>query len=120
MNYLTLGTNNLSDATNFYDQLFADQNIKKWHGEGRMIVWRGDGFIFAVAQPFDQKAASVGNGSMVGFYVESAEKVAELYHRARALGATCAGAPGMRSQGPGAYVRDLDGNKLCFYSIAKA
>ena len=46
------------------------------------------------------------------------ETVDKLYNKALELGATCDGEPGERM--PvfyGAYVRDLDNNKLCFYEM---
>ena len=71
----------------------------------------------SVTEPFDGKAASVGNGVMVALQMESQAKVDAFYRRALELGATDEGAPGPR--GPGfyaGYFRDLDGNKLnAFY-----
>ena len=53
---------------------------------------------------------------MVAFHAGGREGVAALYKKALALGATCDGEPGERVPGVfyGAYVRDADGNKLCF------
>ena len=70
---------------------------------------------FAVFVPYDGSEASVGNGSMVGIILETTEDVDALYKKALELGATDEGEPGQRVPTfYGAYVRDLDGNKLTF------
>mgnify|MGYP003519930226 CR=1 FL=1 len=77
--------------------------------------------MLAIIKPFDKKAATVGNGTMIALAVESRAKVDEMHARAMALGAKDEGKPGLRGdEGPqafyGAYFRDLDGNKLnCCY-----
>lgn len=54
---------------------------------------------------------------MVAFAAKNKEEVDALYAKAISLGATCEGAPGQRipDRFYGAYVRDLDGNKMTFY-----
>jgi len=54
---------------------------------------------------------------MVAFKADSKDHVATMYNKAISLGATCEGEPGQRVEDMfyGAYVRDLDGNKLCFF-----
>ena len=69
-------------------------------------------------------AASVGNGVHVGFIGRS-KAVIETFHRAALeAGGTDEGAPGARPDyGPhyfGAFVRDLDGNKLEAVLVAGA
>ena len=69
-------------------------------------------------KPFDGKAATRGNGTMVALAMDSKEKVDALYNLAMSLGATDEGKPGQRFDGfYAAYFRDLDGNKLnaCFF-----
>jgi catechol 2,3-dioxygenase-like lactoylglutathione lyase family enzyme len=72
---------------------------------------------FWVAIPYDRQSASVGNGSMVAFAADSHAAVDAFYAAAIAAGGTDEGAPGLRPHYHpdyyGAYVRDLDGNKLC-------
>ncbi len=72
--------------------------------------------MFAIFIPYDGEEASVGNGSMTGFLMNSEEEVDDIYAKAISLGATDTGEPGRRTKNfYGAYVRDLDGNKLVFY-----
>ncbi|MGX9354980.1 VOC family protein [Roseobacteraceae bacterium S113] len=113
LNYVVLGTNDLEAAIAFYNALFADAELQTARPSDRMHYWIGAGFAFALARPFDGGAASTGNGTMTGFSVGSAAQVRRLHARALALGATCAGEPGPRGPKFSAYLRDLDGNKLC-------
>ena len=56
---------------------------------------------------------------MVAIPGGSPEGADELYKKALELGATDAGEPGQRTDFfYGAYVNDLDGNKLCFYHMS--
>ncbi len=116
--YVTLGSNNLDKAVQFYLELLKDQGAKALIKMDR-IVFIGKDMqkpMLAVCIPFNKEPATAGNGTMLAIAPGSKEKVDELYHKAIALGATCDGAPGQRIPDVfyGAYVRDLDGNKLCF------
>lgn len=111
--YVTLGTNDRAAAEKFYDSLLKNTHFQKVYSEDRMTMWVNDGFMFALATPFDGNPATVGNGSMVGFQVDSDADVDWLYKLALSLGESCEGKPGIRSSHQSAYVRDLDGNKIC-------
>ena len=116
--YVTIGTNNMEKATQFYNALLTelDPAIKVIMDAGRIKLWGKSGApSLAVSTPFDGKAASVGNGVMVAFAASSTAKVDAIYKKALELGGTDEGAPGRRGgeKGPYAgYFRDLDGNKL--------
>jgi len=118
--YVTLGTNDLPRAVAFYDTLLASLGAKRAWESDRGVGWaagRGSPSL-AVMKPFDGKAATAGNGTMVSLLAESREKVDEVYKLARELGAADEGAPGSRSpKFYGAYFRDLDGNKLCVFRM---
>jgi uncharacterized glyoxalase superfamily protein PhnB len=115
MNYFVLGTNNMQLAVKFYDELFEGGEMKKLHAEGRMTLWGGNDFMFALAEPFDGKEATVGNGTMVGFNIGSSSEVVRLYNKALIIGGIDEGKPGIRSGRFSAYVRDLDKNKICLF-----
>ena len=69
--------------------------------------------VFCACRPYDGNAATVGNGVMIAFAVDSADKVDALYNKAMELGSADEGAPGERMDGFYAcYFRDPDGNKL--------
>lgn len=113
MNYFVVGTNNMDASKAFYDTLFEDAGLQTMSPSDRMTYWMGEDFAFAVAIPFDTKPATNGNGTMVGFCVGDKAEVERLHELAVKLGGTCEGAPNQRGPKFSAYVRDLDGNKLC-------
>ena len=117
--FLTLGTNELERAAEFYDQLLAEMGAKRSSESERAVHWStGDGATtLGVIKPHDGKAATVGNGMMVALAAGSREKVDALHAKAMSLGAANEGDPGPRGTGTfyGGYFRDLDGNKLVFY-----
>ena len=79
----------------------------------------GDGgAMLAICIPYNEKDPKPGNGNMVAIPGGSREGVDKLYAKAMELGASDEGEPGERM--PvfyGAYVRDPDGNKLCFFEM---
>lgn len=115
MNYFVFGTNDMPKAVQFYDNLFDGTGMNKIHAEGRMTLWAGEDFMFALAEPFNGEAATAGNGTMVGFNLGSSDEVERLYHKALQIGGTDEGEPGIRSGRFSAYVRDLDNNKICLF-----
>lgn len=115
MNYFVFGTNDKQRAVSFYDELFEDCGLAKIHDEGRMTLWANEELMFAVAEPFDGNAATNGNGTMVGFNVDSREEVDRLHAKALDLGGTSEGEPKVRSGMHSAYFRDLDKNKICLF-----
>ncbi len=118
--YVTLGTNDIERAAQFYDQLLSELGAKRFMDTETFIAWvtSPKEVGVCVAKPFDGNAATVGNGVMVALRMDSNEKVDALYRRAIELGATDEGAPGPRGDGFYAgYFRDLDGNKLNAYCM---
>ena len=118
ISYVTLGTRYLQQAADFYTNLLADLGAKRLINMDR-IVFIGKNNkepMLAVCVPFNKEDPHPGNGVMLAIAPGSKELVDQLYHKALALGASCDGAPGQRIPGVfyGAYIRDLDGNKVCF------
>ncbi len=113
--YVTLGTNDLPRAAAFYDALLAEIGAKRFMEAERFIAWAVSPAqpSLGVIKPYDGKAATVGNGTMVALLVDSKEKVDRLHAKALSLGGTDEGPAGPRGDGFYAgYFRDLDGNKL--------
>jgi predicted lactoylglutathione lyase len=113
--YVTLGTNDLSRATAFYDALLAEVGAKRIMELPAGIVWGVSMTApsLGVLKPYDGQPATRGNGTMVALVVKEPAQVDKIYAKALALGATDEGPAGPR--GPGfyaGYFRDLDGNKL--------
>ncbi len=118
--YVTLGTNDLARAAKFYDEVLQKIDAKRVMETERFIAWStGKGApMLLLMKPFNGQPASVGNGVMVSLAAGSTEKVDALYHQAMALGSVDEGAPGPRTGTfYGAYCRDPDGNKLCFFTM---
>lgn len=118
ISYAVLGTNDMEAAVAFYDALFEQTALIQVHATDRMTFWQGEDLAFAVALPIDGAPATHGNGTMMGFDVGSTGTVKHLYDKALELGGTSEGEPNQRGPVFSAYVRDLDRNKLCLFSMA--
>jgi len=118
--YVTLGTNDLTRASAFYEAVLAEIGARKVMGNERMTMFakeRGAPML-AVCTPYDGKKATAGNGTMVALNVGTEEAVKKVYAKAIELGGTDEGEPGPRGTGFfGGYFRDLDGNKLVAYKM---
>ena len=113
--YVTVGTNDLPRAAQFYDAIAAEMDTPRMMEFDGFVAWgKPDGPAgIAVIKPFDGNAASVGNGVMVAFEAKDKDQVQRLYDIALANGGVCEGPPGPRGEGFYAgYFRDPDGNKL--------
>lgn len=117
--YVTIGVSDLERAKSFYTTLFADKGAKVVIDAGRIAFIGNDPLapMLAVCTPYDGEACETGNGGMVAFAADSKDEAKALYEKAISLGATDEGEPGQRvpDRFYGAYARDLDGNKLCFF-----
>jgi predicted lactoylglutathione lyase len=121
--YVTLGTNNLPRAAAFYDALLGAMGAKRMMENEQFVAWSvtPEAPGLGITKPYDKKSATVGNGVMVALDVDSPAKVDALHRKALELGATDEGAPGPRGGGFYAgYFRDLDGNKLNFFTMGAA
>ena len=123
LNYIMLGSNDVPKARAFFDQVFpviGGFMEAEYMPHAFCYKLRGGGRIW-VATPYDQDAAVPGNGNMLGLACETRAEVDEAYRVALENGGTDEGAPGPRPMyGPdfyGAYVRDLDGNKMSFVHL---
>jgi predicted lactoylglutathione lyase len=115
-----LGTNDLERAKSFYDQIFSIAGIGLMHGTEKVCVWGKAGDpLFIIGLPYDGEPATAGNGTMIGLPLGEQGQVDAIHARAIALGGRDEGAPGPRGDAANgfyaAYLRDLDGNKLCFF-----
>jgi len=118
--YATVGSNKLTEAKAFYDSLLGSAGLAPVfeHPSGGRIYGKDGSLVFGVLRPYDGSPATVGNGSMFAFRFDTQAEVRAFHSKALALGGKDEGAPGER--GPQmyfSYFRDLDGNKLCAFSI---
>jgi catechol 2,3-dioxygenase-like lactoylglutathione lyase family enzyme len=127
LSYVYFGTNDLDRAIGFYDKTLGALAMKRcitddpeWDkvsaGWG---TYEDDGrneLAFWIGKPFNQEAATIGNGAMVAFSASSWQQVDLFHATALANGGASEGAPGLRPHySPdfyAAYVRDPDGNKI--------
>jgi catechol 2,3-dioxygenase-like lactoylglutathione lyase family enzyme len=120
LGYSTIGVNDMARAEAFYDALLAQLGAKQIFGMDRIKFYGTgpDAAMLAICIPYDEEPQHRGNGNMIAISGGDPAGVDKLYAKAIELGATDEGEPGERSPAfYGAYVRDLDGNKLCFYEM---
>ncbi|WP_394730433.1 VOC family protein [Altererythrobacter sp. GH1-8] len=122
--YVTLGTNDLPRAAAFYDAIAKEFGVGRMMDFGTFIAWGelGGAPGIAATKPFDEKPATVGNGTMVALQVETPEQVHKVYDVAIAHGGSDEGAPGPRGDDGfyAGYFRDPDGNKLNVFCMTAA
>jgi predicted lactoylglutathione lyase len=114
--YVTLGTNDLPRAVEFYDALLKEIGAGRFMETDTFVAWAvaPDKPALSVTKPYDGKEATVGNGVMVALAMNSTNQVDAIHKKALELGGTDEGAPGPRGDSGfyAGYFRDLDGNKL--------
>lgn len=127
LSHVTVGSNNVLRAARFYDAVLAPLGLSQrtmtadggptarcWAPADRSRPW------FFVYSPLDGQPATPANGGMTAFMAPSREAVMAAYKAALAAGGQDEGPPALRPHyAPdyfGAYVRDLDGNKIHFVS----
>lgn len=120
--HVTLGTNNIARAIAFYDQVLATLGLRRQESDAEK-GYAGYALApettpqFWVLRPLDGAGATVGNGVTIAFEAADRATVARFHAAALAAGGRDEGGPGPRphyhADYYGAYVRDLDGHKLC-------
>ena len=120
--HVMVGTNDLEKAKAFYDALLGTLDIRPAKVDGHRIFYFTKTGVFAVTKPINGKPATPANGGTIGFTCSSPEQV-EAWHAAgvTAGGTPCEDPPGIRQGSAGkmylAYLRDLDGNKICAMNL---
>ncbi|MBK6294714.1 MAG: VOC family protein [Rhodoferax sp.] len=120
--HVILGVNDIEASKKFYDALLGTLGIKpgiyNHNGVCTRYFYRSAGVSFGITTPLNGEPATHGNGSTIGFNMQTPEQ-ADAFHAAGVAngGTTCEDPPGWRDGVVGklylAYVRDPDGNKLC-------
>ncbi|MGY3687397.1 VOC family protein [Vibrio coralliilyticus] len=114
-NQISLGTNDVENASVFYDAVLSTLGISRSHTIDQVAVSYGEQFEFWVGLPLEGNGSS-GNGTHVAFNAPSQGAVDTFYQVALQQGASCEGKPALRPEYGAsyyaAYVRDLDGNKI--------
>jgi len=117
LHHVSVGVADVERAAKFYDAVLGTLGYKRvMEFMPYAIAYGESGPSFWIQLPADQNAASVGNGAHIGFSARSTLAVDAFHHAAVSQGGKDNGAPGPRPDyGPdyyGAFVIDLDGNKI--------
>lgn len=117
LHHVSIGVADVERAAKFYDPVMAALGYKRVMEFLPYAIGYGDTHpAFWVQLPHDRNAASVGNGVHVGFSARSKDAVLKFHEEALKAGGSNNGEPGPRPDyGPdyyGAFVYDLDGNKI--------
>ena len=116
--HVMLGVNNLEVSKRFYDALLGTLGIGPGIANKSRYFYRSPTGTFGITIPINGAPATHGNGSTIGFNVQSPAQ-ADAFHAAGVAngGTTCEDPPGWREGSVGklylAYLRDPDGNKIC-------
>ena len=117
LHHVSVGVSDVARAAKFYDAVLGTLGYKRVmeflpyaiaYGETRPEFW--------IQVPHDQKPMSAGNGVHLGFSARSKAQVLAFHAAALKEGGSNNGEPGPRPDyGPdyyGAFIYDLDGNKI--------
>ena len=118
--YVTVGTNNLGKAAEYYDALMGSAGMGRlMEQKDYFIVWGESMEVtsLGVTRPFNKETATPGNGNMVAMAFQTPEQVQAFHAKALALGGSNEGDPGFRpaentSGFYAGYFRDPEGNKF--------
>ena len=116
--HIMLGVNNLEASKKFYDALLGTLGISPGFANKNRYFYRSPTGSFGITVPINGEPATHGNGSTLGFNMQSPEQC-DAFHAAGAAngGTSCEDPPGWRDSSVGrlylAYLRDPDGNKIC-------
>ena len=121
--HVMIGSNDIERSKRFYDAVLGvlgvGEPVRNQASTGHTrLFYRHDGGTFCVSEPINGEAACFANGGTIGFKCSSPEQVRQFHDTAVANGGTSIeDPPGLREGRMGAmhlaYVRDLDGKKLC-------
>ena len=116
--HIMVGSNDIERSKLFYDALFDAIGARPGRQDEKGVNYLHNGALFMVRPPLNGQPATDGNGSTIGFTIDSPEHV-DAWHAAGVStgGAAIEDPPGIRQGSFGplylAYLRDPDGNKLC-------
>ena len=121
--HIMVGATDIEASKKFYDEVLGVLGYgpgvlnESPTGKKRYFYMAPTG-IFSISEPIDEKPATGGNGSTIGFSVIDAAQ-GDAWHAAGVAngGTACEDAPGIREGDSGkmylAYLRDPSGNKIC-------
>ena len=120
LGYVIIGTNDIRRSERFYTAILCPLGYERTEAPGVAIysIPDGRGTIY-VREPYDGRAATLGNGSMLAFEADTLQQVRDLHAAGRDAGGSDEGAPGFRDEYSEhfyvGYLRDAVGNKIALY-----
>jgi catechol 2,3-dioxygenase-like lactoylglutathione lyase family enzyme len=116
IHHVSVGTNDVKRAKPFYDPLMSLIGFRLLKVYDRAAHYGASDIVFSLETPVDGLPATPGNGIHIAFQEPDRETVRRFHEIAIANGAADEGSPGIRTNYNanyyGAFVRDLDGNKV--------
>jgi catechol 2,3-dioxygenase-like lactoylglutathione lyase family enzyme len=119
LHHVSVGVADVARAAAFYDPVLKALGYKRVMDFSPGAIGYGESAgrpQFWIGLPHDQRLPSAGNGAHVGFMARSKAQVNKFHEAALKAGGSNDGEPGPRPDyGPqyyGAFIYDLDGNKI--------
>jgi catechol 2,3-dioxygenase-like lactoylglutathione lyase family enzyme len=119
LHHVSVGVRDVARAAKFYDPVLKALGYKRVMDFSPGAIAYGeskDRPEFWIGKPFDQGMPSSGNGAHVGFIAKSKGAVNKFHDEALKAGGSNGGEPGPRPDYGfsyyGAFIYDLDGNKI--------
>ena len=81
--HVMVGSNDIDRSKRFYDALFDAMGAKLGREDDKGVNYLHKGALFMVRPPKNGEAATSGNGSTIGFTIDSPEQV-DAWHASRA------------------------------------
>jgi len=119
--FVTIGTNDLKSTAKFYDEILLPFSIVQVDSDERYVGYADinypENIELYIMKPYNKKAASIGNGTMITFLAATKKQVDQFHAIGLKNGGIDEGSPGPRhGEDYYAYIRDLDGNKICAFT----
>lgn len=117
--HIMLGADDIEASKKFYDATLGVLGAKPGNVDPKgRVIYMNKGGMLLLTKPIDGQPASCGNGSTIGFAVDSQEEANAWHEAGIANGGTAIEDPPGIREGAGmklylAYLRDPSGNKLC-------
>jgi catechol 2,3-dioxygenase-like lactoylglutathione lyase family enzyme len=116
IHHASIGTNDLKRAKAFYDPLMSLIGFRLLKLSDKAAHYGASDIVFSLETPMNGLPATPGNGVHIAFQAPDRETVRRFHETAIANGGADEGGPGIRENYNanyyGAFVRDLDGNKV--------
>ena len=119
--FVTIGTNDLESSAKFYDKILFPLDIVQVDSDERYVGYAKINYPeeieLYIMKPYNKETASIGNGTMITFLADSKKTVDQFHAIGLENGGIDEGSPGPRhGEHYYAYIRDLDGNKICAFT----